>query len=114
MDNVSPLNGLIPLNREIEIQANQTIQKIKLAGTTDNFFLFLFPFPLFLFSKNMSQSWSPSSWKSKPIVQDVVYESPEQFDNVLNKLNRLPPLVSATEVRINPKETMLIQIRLKT
>ncbi|RCI04408.1 hypothetical protein CU098_009925 [Rhizopus stolonifer] len=46
----------------------------------------------------MSQSWSPSSWKSKPIVQDVVYESPEQFDNVLNKLNRLPPLVSATEI----------------
>ncbi|KAI9247331.1 DAHP synthetase [Sporodiniella umbellata] len=46
----------------------------------------------------MSQNWSPSSWKSKPIVQDVIYESPEQYDNVVKKLNKLPPLVSATEI----------------
>ncbi|KAG1446216.1 hypothetical protein G6F46_011339 [Rhizopus delemar] len=45
-----------------------------------------------------SSEWSPSSWKSKPIVQDVVYEDQAHFDRVLNKLNRLPPLVSASEI----------------
>lgn len=42
--------------------------------------------------------WSPSSWKSKPIVQDVVYEDQDHVDRVLNKLNRLPPMVSPQEV----------------
>lgn len=42
--------------------------------------------------------WSPSSWKSKPIVQDVVYEDQGHVDRVLNKLNRLPPMVSPQEV----------------
>lgn len=42
--------------------------------------------------------WTPSSWKSKPIVQDVVYEDQDHVDRVLNKLNRLPPMVSPQEV----------------
>lgn len=46
----------------------------------------------------MSTDWTPQDWKSKPIVQDVVYEDPEHVDRVLDKLNRLPPMVSAAEV----------------
>lgn len=46
-----------------------------------------------------SNDWTPTSWKTKPIAQDVVYEDQERFNKVINKLNRLPPLVSATEVK---------------
>ncbi|CEG79949.1 Putative 3-deoxy-7-phosphoheptulonate synthase [Rhizopus microsporus] len=45
-----------------------------------------------------SNDWTPTSWKTKPIAQDVVYEDQERFNKVINKLNRLPPLVSATEI----------------
>jgi 3-deoxy-7-phosphoheptulonate synthase len=46
----------------------------------------------------MTTDWTPQDWKSKPIVQDVVYEDPAHVERVLNKLNRLPPMVSAAEV----------------
>ncbi|KAJ3241585.1 hypothetical protein HDU81_000124 [Chytriomyces hyalinus] len=48
----------------------------------------------------MSQNdWSPESWKTKKIVQDVVYEDQDKLNKVLNKLKRLPPLVSEAEIR---------------
>ena len=47
-----------------------------------------------------NSNWSPDSWKSKPIVQDVTYEDQDHADRVVNKLNRLPPMVSATEVSL--------------
>ncbi|KAI8980977.1 DAHP synthetase [Pilobolus umbonatus] len=43
-------------------------------------------------------NWTPHDWKTKPIVQDVEYEDKEQLDKVLNKLNRLPPMVSPSEI----------------
>ncbi|KAI8368520.1 DAHP synthetase [Blakeslea trispora] len=43
-------------------------------------------------------SWTPQDWKSKPIVQDVVYEDQEHVERVLNKLKRLPPMVSTVEI----------------
>lgn len=43
-------------------------------------------------------SWTPQDWKSKPIVQDVVYDDEAHVERVLNKLSHLPPMVSATEV----------------
>ncbi|KAI9313357.1 DAHP synthetase [Dichotomocladium elegans] len=45
-----------------------------------------------------TEEWNPSTWKSKPIVQDVVYENQDQVDRVLNKLHRLPPMVSPQEI----------------
>ncbi|KAL0252706.1 hypothetical protein I308_102098 [Cryptococcus tetragattii IND107] len=42
--------------------------------------------------------WHPSSWREKPIAQDVVYEDKAQLETVLNKLRRLPPLVSPVEI----------------
>lgn len=47
----------------------------------------------------MSVNWTPQDWKSKPIVQDVIYEDQAHVDRVLDKLTRLPPMVSASEVR---------------
>jgi 3-deoxy-7-phosphoheptulonate synthase len=46
----------------------------------------------------MSTDWTPQDWKQKPIVQDVIYEDQAHVDRVLNKLQRLPPMVSASEV----------------
>lgn len=58
-------------------------------------------FLLILLTRNkqkMSTDWTPQDWKQKPIVQDVVYEDQAHVDRVLNKLQRLPPMVSASEV----------------
>ncbi|KAJ3064604.1 hypothetical protein HDU99_004417, partial [Rhizoclosmatium hyalinum] len=46
-----------------------------------------------------ASDWQPDSWKSKKIVQDVVYEDQGHLGKVLGKLNRLPPLVSENEIR---------------
>ena len=42
--------------------------------------------------------WSPSSWKSKPIVQGVAYDDSQAFDSAISKLNSLPPLVTPLEI----------------
>jgi 3-deoxy-7-phosphoheptulonate synthase len=42
--------------------------------------------------------WTPLSWKSKPIVQDVTYKDQAKVDRVIGKLHTLPPLVSSKEV----------------
>lgn len=47
-----------------------------------------------------NSEWTPFDWKSKPIVQDVVYEDQAHVDRVLKKLSHLPPMVSPSEVSI--------------
>ncbi|BEI81190.1 hypothetical protein CcaverHIS002_0203500 [Cutaneotrichosporon cavernicola] len=43
-------------------------------------------------------TWSPTSWRTKPITQDVTYPDAAHHDRVLRKLRTLPPLVSEQEV----------------
>jgi len=54
-------------------------------------------------------TWTPSSWRERPIAQvsrtpmpadsqDVSYPDKARFDSVLDKLRRLPPLVSPAEI----------------
>ncbi|QRK06242.1 3-deoxy-7-phosphoheptulonate synthase class II [Archangium violaceum] len=43
-------------------------------------------------------TWSPTSWKTKPITQDVRYEDPKEVEDVVAALGRLPPLVTSWEV----------------
>ncbi|MFE8603228.1 class II 3-deoxy-7-phosphoheptulonate synthase [Archangium violaceum] len=43
-------------------------------------------------------TWSPTSWKTKPITQDVRYEVPKEVEDVVAELGRLPPLVTSWEV----------------
>jgi 3-deoxy-7-phosphoheptulonate synthase len=43
-------------------------------------------------------TWSPTSWKTKPITQDVRYENPKEVEDVVAALGRLPPLVTFWEV----------------
>ncbi|KAI8343964.1 DAHP synthetase [Chlamydoabsidia padenii] len=45
-----------------------------------------------------NNQWTPLSWKTKPIVQDVTYEDQEHMDRVIGKLRTLPPLVSSKEI----------------
>jgi 3-deoxy-7-phosphoheptulonate synthase len=57
---------------------------------------------IYFFHKNrmIAQKWTPDSYKSFDIEQDVVYESQETTDAVLNKLKKLPPLVTSGEVDV--------------
>ncbi|KAK9472438.1 DAHP synthetase [Dipodascopsis tothii] len=45
-----------------------------------------------------SQPWDVTSWQSKPIVQDVVYDDAKEVEKALNKLESLPPLVGPHEI----------------
>ncbi|EXJ65169.1 3-deoxy-7-phosphoheptulonate synthase [Cladophialophora yegresii CBS 114405] len=47
---------------------------------------------------NGTGSWTPSSWKTRPIVQSVTYNDAHSFETSLQKLNRLPPLVTPREI----------------
>ncbi|KAJ2778307.1 hypothetical protein H4R18_004670 [Coemansia javaensis] len=44
------------------------------------------------------EAWTPDSWRSRPIKQDVVYDDPAELSSVLERVARLPPLVSAPEI----------------
>ncbi|MCP4393684.1 MAG: 3-deoxy-7-phosphoheptulonate synthase class II [Alphaproteobacteria bacterium] len=52
----------------------------------------------------MSDKWSPSSWRNKPIRQVPNYLDKELLENVEEKLGQLPPLVFAGEIRLLKKE----------
>lgn len=40
------------------------------------------------------------AWKTKPVKQDVVYQDQAAVDQAISKLQRLPPLVTPTEVSV--------------
>lgn len=49
-------------------------------------------------SRDHSGSWSPSSWRSKPVKQVVSYEDQTALTSALTKLASLPPIVTPTEI----------------
>ncbi|WP_457747047.1 class II 3-deoxy-7-phosphoheptulonate synthase [Sulfurimonas sp.] len=44
-------------------------------------------------------TWSPSSWRDKPILQQPTYPDQAKLDSVLGELKNYPPLVFAGEAR---------------
>jgi len=42
--------------------------------------------------------WTPSSWTSKPVKQDAVYTDRKAVEKSIAKLERLPPIVTPTEI----------------
>ena len=44
------------------------------------------------------QAWYPNSWITKPIKQDAVYPDRKAVAKSLSKLERLPPIVTPTEI----------------
>ncbi|KAG8910854.1 hypothetical protein FRC01_006087 [Tulasnella sp. 417] len=53
-------------------------------------------------SNGADDGWSPSSWRSKPVAQPVIYPDETKLKGVLEKIQKLPPLVSPGEVGIPP------------
>ena len=49
-------------------------------------------------SKVESPEWTPTSWRSKPIKQDAIYEDQKGLEKARTKLERLPPIVTAAEI----------------
>ncbi|PXF63858.1 3-deoxy-7-phosphoheptulonate synthase [Kangiella spongicola] len=45
-----------------------------------------------------ADDWTPDSWKSKPVSQQIKYGDPQALQQVVAKLCQLPPLVSSSEV----------------
>lgn len=45
-----------------------------------------------------SSEWTPSSWTTKPVKQDAVYADRNAVEKSLAKLERLPPIVTPTEI----------------
>ncbi|KAJ9643935.1 Aromatic/aminoadipate aminotransferase 1 [Coniosporium tulheliwenetii] len=43
-------------------------------------------------------TWSPSSWRTKPIKQEVAYTDPSAVTSALRQLSHLPPIVTPTEI----------------
>ncbi len=44
------------------------------------------------------RAWSTDSWEKKPAAQKVTYDNPQELAAVLNRLQRLPPLVTSWEI----------------
>lgn len=42
--------------------------------------------------------WVPFSWRTKPIKQDVTYDDKKSFSTTIQKLEKLPPLVTPYEI----------------
>jgi 3-deoxy-7-phosphoheptulonate synthase len=42
--------------------------------------------------------WNPHSWKERTVQQEVTYESESELRSVLGRIEKLPPLVTASEV----------------
>ncbi|KAG0353569.1 hypothetical protein BG005_007156 [Podila minutissima] len=45
-----------------------------------------------------AEGWTPTSWQSKPIKQDVDYPDQAHLNKVLEKIGRLPPMVVPGEI----------------
>ena len=46
-----------------------------------------------------ADNWSPTSWRSKPIVQQPTYPDPAVLKTALEEIARMPPLIFAGECR---------------
>ncbi|KAM5451871.1 putative 3-deoxy-7-phosphoheptulonate synthase [Microsporum audouinii] len=42
--------------------------------------------------------WTPASWRSKPLKQEIVYEDQDGLQNAVQRLRKLPPLVTPHEI----------------
>ncbi|KAI7528408.1 hypothetical protein KC343_g19035, partial [Hortaea werneckii] len=45
-----------------------------------------------------ASTWTPSSWRSRPMKQQVVYEDEAAVAKASAKLQKVPPMVTPTEI----------------
>ncbi len=46
----------------------------------------------------MAKNWTPTSWKSRPAQQQAEYDDPVELESTLQRLHRLPPIVTSWEI----------------
>jgi 3-deoxy-7-phosphoheptulonate synthase len=46
----------------------------------------------------VDSNWSPDSWRDKIAAQQPVYDNPDQLKSALERLSKLPPLITSWEV----------------
>ena len=46
----------------------------------------------------LSRAWSPSSWRDCESLQMATYDDQAAYNEVMDKLSKVPPLVQASEV----------------
>jgi len=51
-----------------------------------------------LFILRSVKDWTPSSWQTKPAIQQATYPDPAALERVVDSMRRLPPLVTPWEV----------------
>ncbi|KAH6897846.1 DAHP synthetase [Coprinopsis sp. MPI-PUGE-AT-0042] len=56
-----------------------------------------------------AEGWTPSSWRTKPIAQDVDYPDQEKLTKVLDKIATLPPMVTPSEIERLRYQLSLVQ-----
>ena len=44
------------------------------------------------------EDWTPSSWKTRQATQQPIYADPKRLAETVEKLSRLPPLVTSWEI----------------
>lgn len=49
-------------------------------------------------STTETSTWTPSSWTTKHVTQDAIYDDRDLVEKSLAKLERLPPIVTPTEI----------------
>ncbi|KAG8905297.1 hypothetical protein FRB99_000270 [Tulasnella sp. 403] len=55
--------------------------------------------------------WSPTSWRSKPVAQPVVYPDESRLESVLERIKKLPPMVSPSEIERLRHQLVQVQNR---
>ncbi|KIJ54358.1 hypothetical protein M422DRAFT_25281 [Sphaerobolus stellatus SS14] len=56
-----------------------------------------------------TQAWSPTSWTTKEIAQDVKYPDQQHLQRVLSRIEKLPPLVTSSEIERLRHQLSLVQ-----
>ncbi|TEB37752.1 DAHP synthetase [Coprinellus micaceus] len=57
----------------------------------------------------IQKEWTPSSWREKPIAQDVPYPDQAKLNQVLGKISSLPPMVTPSEIERLRHQLSLVQ-----
>jgi 3-deoxy-7-phosphoheptulonate synthase len=56
------------------------------------------------------KDWTPDTWRTRPLVQQPRYDDPAAVEAVVERLSRLPPLVTSSEIE-NLKEQLAAAAR---
>ncbi|MEQ1906448.1 MAG: 3-deoxy-7-phosphoheptulonate synthase, partial [Pirellulaceae bacterium] len=53
--------------------------------------------------------WQPASWRAKPATQQPTYADPQELEDAIQRLRRLPPLVTSWEIESLKHQLSLVE-----